>query len=567
MWGVKILSGDLVGTFLPLKPGRNLVGRAPHCNIIIPSKNVSKEHATIEVYGDKIIVTDLGSRNGTFVNGVQIKSHTLLPGQHIAMYDIIFEIVEQKKSSEKTKPGSDHKLKSVGIAKQPSHARPIPNFDGNVAYNQNHQMPEHLHSVPDINNNLIVAQNSQLSPHLNSDSHTPPNAETVPSKNLWAYFLKYLDEVVLPGVYKIAVWTEFKIALGIFVAIFILFVTLLSTVPLMRILKSSIEKEAQNRTQTIARSLVRDNRTYVMQGQNTLISVENAEKESGVKAAYIISSNQGEIIAPVRLAGQYISDIPFVNEARKTNQETVNQVDSSTIVAVAPIRYYNPNTGSESVSAYAVVQYNMGALAVDDGRTLSLFVQVLFIAIILGGILFFFLYKTILHPITDLNNQLDNALRDGTTQVQTVYRFPELQQLATNINSSISRGHGGFAGDNLQQAEPDRNGELQNIIGLIGFPALVISANDKVIVAVNDHFLAQIGQSGNWVNIPIHQILDQALKLNLQALTDRVISDPSQIGTDHLEILNQSFSLSAVGINALKSLACILVVFIPRATE
>jgi len=546
MWVVRFLSGELAGTTLPLKPGKNLVGRAPHCNVIVPNKNVSKEHATIEVYNDKIIVTDLGSRNGTFISGVQVKSHTLKDGEHISMHDVIMEVIDKKSSSINTP-----KLKAKS---QTVHQ---PSFDGNAAFNQQ----------PNAQHAPITA--NHLSVNLSVATEPAPSAQatSAEAKNLWAYLLKYLNEVVLPGVYKIAEWTEFKIALGIFVAIFILFVTLLSTVPLVRILKSSIEKEAQNRVQTIARSLVRDNRNYVMQGQSSLVSVENAEKESGVKAAYIISNNQGEIIAPVALAGEYIKDLPFVNEARKLNQESVSQINSSTIVAVAPIRYYNPNTGAEAVSAYAVVQYNMGALAVDDSRTISLFVQVLFIAIILGGILYYFLYKTIVHPIKDLNSQLDTALRDGGTHIQVAYRFPELQQLATNISSSISRGHGGFAGDNLQPAEPDRSSEAHNIMGLVGFPALVISPSDKTITAANEHFLVQIGQSGNWVNMPIDQILDQALKLNLLGLIDRVVSDPSQIGTDHLEIHNQSFTLSAVGIFGAKTLSCILVVFIPRMVE
>ncbi|MGE0633524.1 MAG: FHA domain-containing protein, partial [Pseudobdellovibrionaceae bacterium] len=69
MWGIRILSGPQAGQTFPLKTGKNIIGRNSSADILISSNGVSKDHAEITVLQDKILVTDLNSRNGTFVNG------------------------------------------------------------------------------------------------------------------------------------------------------------------------------------------------------------------------------------------------------------------------------------------------------------------------------------------------------------------------------------------------------------------------------------------------------------------------------------------------------------------
>ncbi len=41
-------------------------------DLVIPDRQVSRKHAAIEVYGDKVIIRDLQSTNGTFVNGERV---------------------------------------------------------------------------------------------------------------------------------------------------------------------------------------------------------------------------------------------------------------------------------------------------------------------------------------------------------------------------------------------------------------------------------------------------------------------------------------------------------------
>lgn len=61
------------GDVIILLPGENTVGRANGNKVQIVSEKISRFHARVDVDGDAITVTDLGSTNGTFVNSVQLK--------------------------------------------------------------------------------------------------------------------------------------------------------------------------------------------------------------------------------------------------------------------------------------------------------------------------------------------------------------------------------------------------------------------------------------------------------------------------------------------------------------
>ena len=52
-----------------LEDGAHRVGRSPGNEIVVPHGTVSREHALIRVAADKVEIEDLGSRNGTFING------------------------------------------------------------------------------------------------------------------------------------------------------------------------------------------------------------------------------------------------------------------------------------------------------------------------------------------------------------------------------------------------------------------------------------------------------------------------------------------------------------------
>ena len=84
----------LAGVY-PLPGSRMVVGRDEGCEIRIEASAVSRRHAFIERDASGFKVTDLGSRNGIFVDGVHLASSYLEHGTEIRIGDAVFKFVER----------------------------------------------------------------------------------------------------------------------------------------------------------------------------------------------------------------------------------------------------------------------------------------------------------------------------------------------------------------------------------------------------------------------------------------------------------------------------------------
>lgn len=75
-----VTKGPTPGERFFLDASRLSVGRDPGCDIFLNDMTVSRAHAVIEVHGQSIRVTDRGSLNGTYVNGLCVDSADLSHG-------------------------------------------------------------------------------------------------------------------------------------------------------------------------------------------------------------------------------------------------------------------------------------------------------------------------------------------------------------------------------------------------------------------------------------------------------------------------------------------------------
>jgi DNA-binding NtrC family response regulator len=67
------------------EPGPILIGTSPACSLRLTDRTVSRRHATLGLERTRVLVTDLSSRNGTFVDGVRILGAHVLPGQTMTL--------------------------------------------------------------------------------------------------------------------------------------------------------------------------------------------------------------------------------------------------------------------------------------------------------------------------------------------------------------------------------------------------------------------------------------------------------------------------------------------------
>lgn len=64
----------------PLAGGATTIGRDKNCRIQLTDPVISRQHATIVLNNDNLVITDLCSTNGTFINGHKVTCTTLLRG-------------------------------------------------------------------------------------------------------------------------------------------------------------------------------------------------------------------------------------------------------------------------------------------------------------------------------------------------------------------------------------------------------------------------------------------------------------------------------------------------------
>ena len=86
-WLVIVSGSDGIGKMYRVE-NRIVLGRSPRCDVQIEESGVSRQHAALECIGDGTVqIVDLGSRNGTFVNGERVSRRTLQDGDKIQIGD------------------------------------------------------------------------------------------------------------------------------------------------------------------------------------------------------------------------------------------------------------------------------------------------------------------------------------------------------------------------------------------------------------------------------------------------------------------------------------------------
>jgi len=95
-YALKFISGKYQGGEFPLRSDREIViGRSADLDMVLVEDMVSRKHARISVDGERITIADLGSTNGTFVNGQRVDQTELKEGDRILIGTSILKLVVQ----------------------------------------------------------------------------------------------------------------------------------------------------------------------------------------------------------------------------------------------------------------------------------------------------------------------------------------------------------------------------------------------------------------------------------------------------------------------------------------
>ncbi len=127
----RVLAVVYEGRRIPLTHGDVLLGRAATCHVAIDEMMVSRVHAKIVVTEDAVIVRDMGSTNGVFVNGARIERPTpLREGDILSLgaVDLSIEAWAPPPDSEDV-PEAEAKPRRPATTTPPSHTNKVDVFE------------------------------------------------------------------------------------------------------------------------------------------------------------------------------------------------------------------------------------------------------------------------------------------------------------------------------------------------------------------------------------------------------------------------------------------------------
>ncbi|QFT54629.1 FHA domain-containing protein [Microbulbifer sp. THAF38] len=117
-WALRANHKAIAGKVFPVKGGA-VVGRSEECDITFSLSHLSRRHARMEVREGLLFVIDLGSANGTFVNGRRITESRVRRGDELRFDSLSFSVVGPADDLDRTavRPAiSSHLMKSSRLA-------------------------------------------------------------------------------------------------------------------------------------------------------------------------------------------------------------------------------------------------------------------------------------------------------------------------------------------------------------------------------------------------------------------------------------------------------------------
>lgn len=387
MYKLVVVAGKLRGQEFVLEDGENILGRDDSCSIPFPVKGVSKKHFSITVTGDTCYLNDMGSSNGTFLNGKAIKRATVKNGDKIALPDTILQLVLVKE-------------KKVVVHKRVGSEEEDVDF---------------------------------------MDPGTPPNS--LVAKIFWAFKFK-----IMPVIHGINEEYEWHHLLGILFGVFSVAAISLTIFPALQDSKMILIRETATRGSSYADMVARMNNRALERKELEKIDTNFIKNEEGVKE-FRLFDMEGRIVRPIEELNNNIGKDPFFASSLNWSLATMDQrglvfkklLDDGMIGIAKKITAFNPRTATEEVVGVIAIKFEPTSLKVEAAKSRKAYLESLVTTSLVAIFFFGFVYYLTVRPIEEINFQIEEALRGKRKNVDSRFLFNELNPLKNSINSLLAR--------------------------------------------------------------------------------------------------------------------------------
>jgi pSer/pThr/pTyr-binding forkhead associated (FHA) protein len=373
---------------------KTTLGRKEDNNIVLSSSKISKNHCVLEIKNNELIVKDLNSSNGTFVNGFLVQEKKLISGDQILVGNFVFQVVNTQSNKK-------------------------------------------------INHEQVIVKNEKSEIDIMQSSLSLENKQP---KNIKDKVIHFLENQFMNFFYNLNKKYEWKSIFISLIFFLILINAVLSVGPLLELNNNFVIQETGRRALFMAKQIANQNTYFISSKNETKTDVSFLENESGVRIAMILDFNN-RIIAPANQLNQYFTNgeeavfLMKVKEDFKNGRETGiwKELDNGNVIAVEPIRVLNSSLGKNTSVAMAIVSVDYSIFSLGLGEIGLVYSRSIVISAIFALLVIFVLYRLTLYPFKKLNNDMDKALKGDIDQVSNDFRFSEMNSLWDIINSAIQR--------------------------------------------------------------------------------------------------------------------------------
>ncbi len=492
---LKVLKGpQKLGEEFDLTTGSSKVmGRGSLCDIQLLSYGVSKQHCKLTALpGGKLEVEDLGSSNGTFVNGVQVQRHIVRPGDSIGLSDFLFQI----------------QWKPDLVPSPQSRFAGLPNLEGASDIGSESSIPNNVGQIK-------LATKKKGSMQDLFASWIDPVAENFP-----------VHKVIFFG---FLLWTFLTVILSIFP---------FSKQANVRIQENSIEV-----AKLYARQLARLNQKAIIDQRYSDIIGTLDEKPGltpGIRKSYILDSARGRIMAPSNEAGNSLPNAYAVKAAQQSAEwwdynpsENLSYVSAPIIVGTIE---------GNVTAATALVVYDPSSDVFSFAAILESALTSLIILLAFSLVAVFVYQRFILVPIQQVSTSLERAVISGAPFEKPKIGWPDLLDMSEKISTLMSRLPQNAS--NSSEAPEDWNVRIATEIGQ---PSAAFDANLKILEWSDS--MAQLSgvrreyAVGADVGVASR---DMAFEANIRDLAERALGNPWSPQNKALEFQGRNYMMSMI---------------------
>ena len=419
---LKIIKGpQRVGDEFEIKNGESLIiGRSATCKIKLLSSGISKQHCKLtSLTGGRIEIEDLGSSNGSYVNGVQVQKQILRPGDTLSLNDYLFQVIWKPDSSLPIRFESQARVTNTASSQQ-------------------------AFRVNESKATRAVEKNSIFKVF---ESWIDPLGETLPIHQ--TLFIGFM------------IWTFLTVCLSIFP---------FSKEANLKIRESSIET-----AKLYARQLARINsKAIIEQRISDVIPTldERPHTTNGIIKEFILDAPRQRIIAPSSEAGNGLPDSYAVKATQQSSTWWAFDPSSNVAYVSAPILVGTPEGNSIAATAYVVFDPTESSFSF--AKILENALTSILVLLVFSLVAVFVYQRFIVFPIKNLSYSIDKAASSSSSLEKTNINWPEIQEIQEKISVLISR----LPSENTTQTPEDWS---VNISKDLNFAAAAFDSSLKII--------------------------------------------------------------------------------------